>query len=190
MPDTIEIIDLQTLSHNWGCLTNTVFKFKRSDGTWQTNEREVYDHGHAASALLYDPMRNCITLVRQFRLPVHLNAPSGWLLETCAGLLDGDNPETCARREAKEETGVDVIDLTSIGHAFASPGSYTEIVHGFIGTYKGPPPVTHAGLAEEGEYIEVVEMAFAKALEMVTQGEITDMKTIWLIQALALRKLT
>jgi nudix-type nucleoside diphosphatase (YffH/AdpP family) len=131
-----------------------------------------------------------LTLVRQFRLPPHLQGDEGYLLEVCAGLLDGDTPETCARKEAMEETG---IAPSSLAHAFdlyASPGSLSEKTHCFIGFYAqvdrtGPG----GGLGHEGEDIETIEIGFAQALSLIETGAIRDSKTVALIQYAALKGL-
>src|SRR5690349_5136 len=74
------------------------------DGESET--REMYDRGNAATILLYNKTKHTVILTRQLRLPSYLNGnKSGMLTETCAGFLDGDDPETCVRRESEEETG-------------------------------------------------------------------------------------
>ena len=105
MDDRIKIVSSRTLSDDWGTLTKTTLDFRRSDGSWQRQDREIYDHGSAAALLLYCKSAHSVVLTRQFRLPVHLEGDGGLLIEVCAGLLDGDAPEVCARREAEEETG-------------------------------------------------------------------------------------
>lgn len=190
MSDRIKITSIDTLSNHWGKLTNTIYGFQRADGSWQTDQREVYDHGNAATVLLFDSRRDQIVLVRQFRLPVHNEGKNGWLLEAAAGLLDGNTPETCARREAFEETGIKVTNLQHAFVAFMSPGSLTEQLHCFIGNYTGPITTHQAGLAEEGEDIEVVEMPFEEAFSMIKSGEIVDAKTIMLLQHLAIKRLS
>ena len=68
-------------------------------------KREIYHRTPAACILLYDPKRETVILVRQFRLPAHLTGFPGWMIEVPAGLLDGDHPDEAIRREAMEETG-------------------------------------------------------------------------------------
>jgi GDP-mannose pyrophosphatase NudK len=149
--------------------------------------RETYDRGPAAAILLHNPACGKVILVRQFRFPVYAEGKQGWLLEVCAGLLDGDAPETCARREAEEESGYRV---KTIRHAFdteMSPGSVIETISCFVGTYGEDSRVsTGGGLEAEGEDIEVIELPLTEALAMIDDGMITDAKTILLLQWLAL----
>lgn len=178
------------LATGWGTLTSSTITLAHSDGVDRTFIREVYDHGNAAAILLLDPDRNVVTLVRQFRFPAHLNGDDGYLLEACAGLLDGDTPTDCARKEAIEETG---ICPPSIHHAFdiyASPGSLTEKIHCFVGLYGEADRVgPGGGLDHESEDIEIVQVDFADALGLIETGAIIDAKTVALIQHAALKGL-
>jgi len=187
MDEQVRILGRTLLSDNWGRLTKYEFDLKRRDGQWQKQVREVYDRGHAAVILLIDPARGTVILTRQFRFPVHLEGDNPMLIEACAGLLDGDDPETCARKEAAEETGYRVGAVTHLFDSYMSPGSVNEKLSFFIGTYSPDARVSDGGgLAHEGEDIEVMELPFATALEMVRSGEIVDAKTIMLIQHAAL----
>lgn len=183
----VEIVGVETLSRNWGVLQRYTFDINHMDGTRQRHEREVYDRGDAAVVLLHDPARDTVVLTRQFRLPAHLADGEGFLIEACAGLLDGEDPETCARREAEEETGYRVGALRHVFSAYMSPGSVTEKLHFFIGSYDAAARVAAGGgVDHEGEDIETLEMPFSTALAMIGTGEIVDAKTIMLLQVLAL----
>jgi GDP-mannose pyrophosphatase NudK len=185
--DGVKIVEEQLLSANWGRLTRYVIEVRRRDGTWQRQLREVYDRGNAATILLYDPRRGTVILTRQFRFPVAIEGDDPALIEACAGLLDGDDPETCARREAEEETGYRVGEVTHLFDSYMSPGSVKEKLSFFLGTYDERARVSDGGgLAHEGEDIEVLEMPLEAALEMVRTGEIADAKTIMLLQHVAL----
>ena len=125
-----------------------------------------------------------MVLTRQFRMPTYVNGnEDGMLIEACAGLLDEDGPEECIRRETEEETGFRVVHVVHIGAAYMSPGSVTEKVHFFVAEYTKEMQV-HAGggLDREEENIEVLELPFARALEMIESGEIQDTKTILLLR--------
>ncbi|GGA35966.1 NUDIX domain-containing protein [Pelagibacterium lentulum] len=189
MSDSIHPISKKILAENWGSLSAHEFEYRTRNGPSQILVREVYDHGSAAAVLLVNPDAGKITLVRQFRLPPHLNGDDGFLLETCAGLLDGDSPEVCAKKEAMEETGIAPQTLLHAFDLYASPGSVTEKVHCFVGTY-GPQDRkgNGGGLDHEGEDIEVVELDFDEALAMTTDGRIMDAKTVALIQFAALNR--
>ncbi|HTJ57521.1 MAG TPA: NUDIX domain-containing protein [Devosiaceae bacterium] len=187
MVDRIKIVGEEVLSRDWGILKRTSFEFQRRDGTWQRQVRETYDRGPAAAVLPYCPETGKIILVRQFRFPLFVKGKQAWILEACAGFLDGDDPETCARREAEEESGYRLKSLRKAFDAEMSPGSIIETVSCFIGTYGPDSKISNGGgLHHEGEDIEVVELELADALCRIDAGEITDAKTILLLQYLAL----
>lgn len=187
MPERVRNLSEEVLSRNWGVLKRTSFELQRRDGNWQRQTRETYDRGPAAAILLLNTDTGRVLLVRQFRFPVYVTGRDGLLLEVCAGLLDGEAPEVCARREAEEEAGVRVAALRHVFDADMSPGSVVETISCFVGTY-GHADVISAGggLEDEGEDIELVEMTLAEALVATEDGRITDAKTIVLLQWLAL----
>lgn len=191
MDDKIRLIGSEILSDDWGTLTRVTLDYRRDDGTVQRLSRENYDHGNAASILLFNPARRTVLLVRQFRYPVLANGDSAFLLEACAGLLDGDDPQTCARREAMEEMGHEPRDVTHVGEVYMSPGSVQEKVSLFTGHYD-EDTYRHrgGGLIEEGEELEVVEMGLDDALAACGDGRIVDGKTVILLQHLRLGEMT
>ena len=187
MADDFRILSDELLSDNWGTLTKYTFELRQRDGATRRHVREVYNRGHAAVILLCNPAANTVVLCRQFRLPVHLSGDDGWLIEACAGLLDGDDPETCARKEAEEETGYRPHTVRHAYDSYMSPGSVTEKLSFFIGEYDPSSKIsTGGGLAHEGEDIEVIEIAFPEAMAMIARGEIIDAKTIMILQHAAL----
>ncbi len=189
MTDHIIIDAVTELSRGWGRLDDYRITHLRRDGTPQTVQREVYDHGSAAAVLLHAPGPDTVILTRQFRLPPHLNGDAAWLVEAPAGLLDGDPPAVAARREAIEETGYEPHALDFLFDIYMSPGSLTEKCACFLAQYTpGEKIAEGGGLAHEGEDIEVFEIGFAEALSMVAEGGIVDGKTVLMLQALALRR--
>ena len=189
MIENVNILNTEILSDNWYILNKVTYEFTRPDGSKQTQNREAYDRGNGATILLYNLAQKSIILTKQFRLPTYLNGnPSGMLIEACAGLLDKDNAEDCIRRETEEETGYKITDVRKIFEAYMSPGSVTEIVYFFIAAYDKNMKVNEGGgLAHEEEHIEVLELDFEKALQMIDNGEIKDAKTMMLIQHLRLK---
>jgi nudix-type nucleoside diphosphatase (YffH/AdpP family) len=178
-----EIVRNQTLSQGWTRLSNYTVDYTDSEGETHRVQREVYQRTPAATILLYDPKRGTVVLVRQFRLPLQLHGEPAWILETPAGLLDGDQPEPAIRREAMEETGFRVRDVRFLFKAYSSPGSSTEVVHFFAASIDTKDRVSEGGgLAEEHEDIEVVEIPLDGAMAMIESGEIIDFKTIILLQ--------
>lgn len=178
----IRMISDELLSDNWYILRKYVFDLPRRNGGEVRQMREVYDRGNGATILLYSRVKQSVILTRQFRLPTYLNGnQDGMLLETCAGLLDGDDPEACVRREAMEETGFHVGEVTRLFEAYMSPGSVTELVYFFAAEYD-PSQRTGRGGGIEDEDIEVIEMPFSEALAGLRDGRIKDGKTIILLQ--------
>ncbi|CAN7558598.1 NUDIX domain-containing protein [Acidovorax sp. LjRoot66] len=186
--DNVRLVDAQLLSDSWYTLRKISVELRRRDGQWQRLSREAYDRGNGAALLLWDPRRSTVVLTRQFRLPAFLNgSPDGQLIEACAGLLDGDEPEACIRREAEEETGYRIRTPRKLFEAYMSPGSVTEKLHFFVAEYEpGDRVRAGGGLMEEGEDIEVIEMPLAEALAAIASGRIQDGKTIMLLQHVAL----
>ncbi|MBS3647095.1 NUDIX domain-containing protein [Pseudaminobacter sp. 19-2017] len=187
MDDRVRVISSEVLSDAWGVLKSTVFDYRRLDGNWERQTRETYDRGNGAAVLPYDPARNTVLLVRQFRFPAYLQGHPEPLLEACAGLLDEDDPETCARREAQEELGYQLHDLELICVPFMTPGSVTERLACFVARYSQEDRVSAGGgHIHEGEDIEVVEMTLEEAYRATRDGRISDAKTIVLIQHLVI----
>jgi len=183
----VRVIEERTLSDNWYVLKTTTFDFLRADGTWQRQHRETYDRGNGAVLLLYDRVRETVVLTRQFRFPAYVNGHDGMLIEAAAGLLDRATPEVRIRAEAEEETGYRVGVVRKVFEAFMSPGSVTEKLYFFVAEYDATAKAGHGGgIASEGEDIEVLELPFAAALQMIESGEIADGKTIMLLQYAAL----
>ena len=180
----ITILDTHILSDNWYTLKKITFEKTLQGGQPVKQAREVYDRGNGATILLYNKERQTIVLTRQFRLPTYVNGnATGLLIESCAGLLDQDNPEECIRRETEEETGYKVSAVKKVFEAYMSPGSVTEILYFFVAEYNSGMKVGQGGgLDHEHEDIEVLELPFTRALDMMTTGEIKDGKTMLLLQ--------
>ncbi len=184
MKNSIKIKETKLLSDNWGILTKVTYDYLTKTGELETHIREIYDRGNGASILLYNKKNKTVILTRQFRLPTYLNGnPSGLIIEACAGLLDGDTPEDCAKKEALEETGYKVTKIQKIFESYMTPGADTEILHFFVAEYTQDMKENEGGgLDHEQEHIEVLEMDFHKAFAKIETGEIKDAKTIMLLQ--------
>ena len=124
-------------------------------------------------------------------MPTYVNGNrTGMMVESCAGVLDGDDPLTCIIKETEEETGYQIKNVKKVFEMYMSPGAVTEILHFFIAEYDEKMKVSDGGgLEVEHEDIEVLEINFHKALGMVNSGEIKDAKTIILLQFAQINKL-
>jgi GDP-mannose pyrophosphatase NudK len=184
----VRILEERLLSDDWYVLKKTTFEYRCRDGRWERQSRETYDRGNGAVLLLFNVDRSTVVLIRQFRFPAFMNGCiDGLLVEACAGLLDGEDPHTCIRREAEEETGFRIRSPRKILEAYMSPGSVTEKLHFFVAEYELQDRVSAGGGdAAEGEDIEVLELTLASALQMIGTGAIQDGKTIMLLQYAAL----
>jgi nudix-type nucleoside diphosphatase (YffH/AdpP family) len=187
----IKNIVKHTLSDNWYTLYKYTYEYQRKDGLWERQEREAYDRGNGAAILLFNKEKGTVILTKQFRMPTYVNGNTdGMMVEVCAGLLDGNHPEACIKKEVEEETGYKINKVEKVFESYMSPGSVTEILYFFIGEYKERMKVGEGGGAEnETENIEVLELNFDKAMHWVREGKIKDAKTIMLLQYAALNNL-
>jgi nudix-type nucleoside diphosphatase (YffH/AdpP family) len=185
--DRIRVKDVRLLSNEHYVLKAVTFDYRRSNGEWQTLHREVFDRGHAAALLPYNPSSRTVVLVRQFRLPAYLSGHDDLLVEAAAGMLDDETPEKRIRAEAEEETGYRLHHVHKVFEAFMSPGAVTEKLHFFVAEYDPSMRIGDGGgIAGEGEDIEVLELSIDEALAMIADGRIADAKTIMLLQHAAL----
>jgi nudix-type nucleoside diphosphatase (YffH/AdpP family) len=189
LENRVKLRELKTLSDNHYILRRATFEFRRSDGSWQTQVRESYDIGDGAAVLPLDRARGSVILVRQFRWPAFEAGSRTLSVEVPAGKLDGDDPETCVRREALEEAGIELGAVRRLYHCFSTPGALKERLSLFLGDYDSSRPrAAGGGHAHEGEDIAVLELELDEAWAMVTDGRIDDAKTILLIQAAKLER--
>ena len=187
LAERVRVEKVETLSDDWYVLRKTTFSFLRSDGVWQRLSRETYDRGNGAAILLYNLAAQTVVLTRQFRYPVYVNGHDDLLIEAPAGLLDSAQPDERIRAEVEEETGYRITDIRPIFEAYMSPGSVTEKLHFFVGSYDVADCVSSGGgKSEEGEDIERLELTINEALHMIADGRIKDGKTIMLLQYAAL----
>jgi ADP-ribose pyrophosphatase len=141
--------------------------------------REVFERGHAACVLPYDPVLDHVVLIEQFRVGA-LAAGDGdpWLLETVAGIIDaGEAPEAVVRREAQEEAGLTVSDLEPLGTFLMSPGGTSESIALFAGRCDAARAGGIHGLPEEGEDIRVFTVPADEAIAMVHDNRIRNAMT-------------
>jgi nudix-type nucleoside diphosphatase (YffH/AdpP family) len=188
----IAILEDKTLWKGWSHLRGITFDFFREGRAPHRLSWEVFDRRNASAILLHNVERDTVTLVRQLRIAAHLSGEYPYLLEAPAGFIDdGEAALQAALREALEETGYKITRATPAYAAYMSPGSVTEKLHGFYAAVTDADRIADGGgLDDEQEDLEVVELPFAEAMEMVEAGEIIDAKTIMLLQWAALRRST
>jgi len=179
---TTELIDIQTLYSGWIRLLRA--KLRLPGG--EVIEREIEDHGEAACVLPYDPERRTAMLVRQLRAPVLYAAGHDSMLEAIAGVVEAEDSAACARREAMEEAGVALGPIESVAIAWTMPGISTERMHFFLAHYSAGAPLENR--SAEDEAVEVVEMGLDDLARIADSGELSDLKSLFLIQTLRLRQ--
>jgi ADP-ribose pyrophosphatase len=165
------------------------FRHRLFAGGWsEPRLHDVVRRGDAVSVLLYDPDRDCLVLVEQFRLAGLFGGRSPWQTESVAGLIDTDEtPEQVARRETREEANLDVIgDLVPIQRMMPASGSFDEVVWLFCGRVDARAATGVHGLADEHEDIRVVVKTLAEAEAMLDAGAIESSHTLvalhWLLR--------
>ncbi len=138
-------------------------------------DREVFERGHAVGVLLYDPVRDTVALIEQFRVGALAAGRSPWLIEIVAGIVEeGESPEEVARREALEEAGCQVEDLVEIADFLVTPGASSETVRLYCGRVDSGAIGGVHGLAEESEDIRVFVVDVNEALDWVGNGRIAN----------------
>ncbi|MDA1131956.1 MAG: NUDIX domain-containing protein [Proteobacteria bacterium] len=147
-------------------------RFRRFDGTWSHEVgREVFDRGHAVAVLPYDPERDEVVIVEQFRAGPFAAGDDPWILEIVAGAIEtGEAPDEVARRECREETGLAVARLDLIAAYYPSPGSISEHMHLYAARVDTRDAGGTHGLADEGEDIRVHVVASATAFADLDSG--------------------
>jgi nudix-type nucleoside diphosphatase (YffH/AdpP family) len=164
---------------------SVTFEQLRRDGRWQQRKREIYDHGNSAVVLPYDPIRDTVLLTSQFRLPIYLQDGVDRSIEACAGKLEGEKAETRIIKEIEEELGYRIEKVDRLFELYVSPAAIMEKITFFTCAYSPADKVSEGGgLADEGEDIEVIETTLEQAAAMIAGGEITDAKTVILVQFL------
>ncbi|HTR85062.1 MAG TPA: NUDIX domain-containing protein [Reyranella sp.] len=158
-------------------------------GTSEVIAREVFERGQAAAVLPYDPARDELILVRQFRAGCYVAGRHPWTWEVVAGIIeDGESAEGMARREVVEEAGLSITDIIPIHNVMLTPGACSESCQLFVGRVD----TTHAGgvfgLASEHEDILVKVIPFAEARAMLDRDEIDNAASVVALQWLALHR--
>jgi len=181
-------VELRKVETAWqGYLTIMIATFAGPDGA--AFRREIEHHGRAACVLPYDPKRKTALMVNLPRAPVIWAGGPPELLEAPAGMVENEDPEDTAIREAMEEAGVALRRLDPVGSPFSSPGVSSERVDLFLAEYEAADRRgSGGGLAEEHENITVQEVPLALLWTWVEHRRIEDLKSLTLILALRVRR--
>ena len=151
--------------------------------------REVFERGQAAAVLPYDPIRDEVVLIRQFRAGAFAAGRHPWCWEIVAGMIEaGETSEQVARREAIEEAAVKILDLVPLYSLVLSPGACSETCNIFLGRIDATGVGGVHGLASENEDILVRAMPFADARALLVRDEIDNSAAVIALQWLALHR--
>ena len=152
-------------------------------------ERELFVRGDVVGVLPYDPVRDEVLLVEQFRPGAMYQSPDPWLWEIVAGMIDTDEtPAEVARREAFEEAGLEIARLVPISRYLASPGASTEEVHLFLGECDLSGAGGRHGLADEDEDILARVVGAERAIGMLDTREVRNALGIIALQWLTMHR--
>lgn len=183
-----QLLDRQTVFQGYFRIDQLVFKHETFAGGWTGSfKRELFERGHAAAVLPYDPDRDEVVLIEQFRVGAYENCDNPWLLEVVAGVIEaGETAQQVAHRESLEEAGCQLRQLESITNYFVSPGGTSERTHLFCAAVDSSNVSGLHGLADEFEDIKVHVVSRERALQMIADGSICSAAPIIALQWLQL----
>ncbi|WP_099610570.1 ADP-ribose diphosphatase [Vibrio fujianensis] len=183
----IDIVSKQTLFQGFFRMVKYRFRHRLFQGGWsELIEREMFERGHAAALLPYDPLRDEVVIIEQIRVGA-LEDAQPWQLEIVAGIIEsGELPADVVRREAQEEAGLKVDRLEKITAYYPSSGGCSEKLDVYVGEVDSTQASGVHGLAEEGEDINLHVMKRSDAYQLVKEGRIENGASIIALQWLEL----
>ncbi|MEE4408559.1 MULTISPECIES: ADP-ribose diphosphatase [Serratia] len=184
----VEIIARETLYRGFFSLNLYRFRHRLFNGDMSPEiKREIFERGHAAVLLPYDPVRDEVVLIEQLRIAAVDTSSSPWLLEMVAGMIEtGESVEDVCRREAQEEAGVEVGRCKPVLSYLASPGGTSERLSIMVGEVDATTAEGIHGLEEEHEDIRVHVVSREQAYRWVEEGAIDNAASVIALQWLAL----
>ncbi|WP_299622747.1 NUDIX domain-containing protein [Pelagibius sp.] len=184
----IEIIEKTEAFKGYFQIDRYRLRHSKFDGGWTAEmRREVFERGHAAAVLLYDPALDQVVMIEQFRVGAYAAGEEPWLIEIVAGIIDpGETAEAVVRREAMEEAGCEISALEPIGRYLVSPGGSSETLTLFCGRVDASAAGGLHGLEHEGEDIRVLPLPRPQALKLLSEGAIANFTAVVALQWLAL----
>ncbi len=189
-PDDVEVVEKTTPYDGYFQIDVYRLRHKRFGGGWsEVMSRELFERGQAAVVLPYDPARDAVVLIEQFRIGAYAAGLAPWLIEPVAGIVEaGETPEDVARREALEEAGCEITELEPIGTVLTTPGGCSELVHLYCGRVDSAGVGGIHGLGHEHEDIRAFTLPADTALERLARYEYNNASTVMTLQWLALNR--
>lgn len=188
----VEIQDRQRVFQGFFAIDKITLRHRLYKGGWsEAFTRELFVRGHAAGVLLYDPAKDAVVLVEQFRIGILADTNnSPWALELVAGIVDdGETAVDMAVREVREEAGLEISDARFICEYYNSPGGSDECISLFYAEVDSSQAGGVYGLADEHEDIKVVVLPRVSAMQAIQQGQINNAMAIIALQWLQIKKL-
>lgn len=186
-PQDVEIISKEILFKGFFRMIKYRFRHKLFEGGWsEVIEREMFERGHAAALLPYDPVSDQVVLIEQIRVGA-LEHAHPWQLEIVAGIIDTDeSPEQVVRREASEEAGILVEELAKVTSYYPSSGGCSEKLDVYVGKVDASTAHGIHGLDYEGEDIRVHVVSRETAYQWIVEGKFENGASIIALQWLQL----
>lgn len=189
-PTTVDIIEKAPVYQGYFRINRYTLRHALfAGGMSGTLTREVFERGHAVGLLPYDPVRDEVVLIEQFRIGAYVAEIEPWLIEIVAGIIeDGETPEDVARRETLEEAGLTISELLPMCRYVVSPGGSSESVRVFLGRIDSSHAGGIHGLNSEDEDIRVTALPWADARRLLDDGKITNALGLIALQWFALHR--
>jgi ADP-ribose pyrophosphatase len=183
-PAEIDVIEKETVFQGYFRVDAYTFRHGRFDGGWsRPMRREVFERGHAAALLPYDPVRRQFVLCEQFRIGALAAGMNPWQLEVVAGIVEeSETPDAVVLRETQEEVGRTVLDLWPVQRYLVSPGGTSETAHLFLGRVSAEGAGGLFGMPDEDEHIRVRVVDEDDLRALLDQGKITNAATLIMAQ--------
>lgn len=174
--DDVVVVSKDSVYQGYFRVDRYLLKHRTFAGGWTPAVgREVFERGHAVSVLLYDPVRDEVALIEQFRVGALAAGWQPWLIEVVAGIIDeGESTDEVARRETREEAGCEVLDLVKIADVILSPGAVSETLRMYCARVDCGNLGGLHGLEHEAEDIRVFTLPSDEAIAMVKDGRINN----------------
>ncbi len=188
--DDVQILEKTPAYEGYFRIDRYRLRHRLHKGGWSGEmTREVFERGHAAAMLPYDPVLDRVVLIEQFRIGAYAAGRDPWLVEIVAGIIEpGETAADVVRRESVEEAGRPVLDLIPICTFLVSPGGTSESISLFCGRMDSSGAGGIYGQAEEHEDIRVIVLPFAEAKARVEAGRIDNASALIALQWLMLNR--
>jgi ADP-ribose pyrophosphatase len=190
VPDSVEILKAETPFRGFFRVDRYTLRHRTHASGWsEAMTREVFERGHAVAVLPYDPVRDEVVLIEQFRPGALAGGMAPWQVEVVAGMIEPEEtPETVACRESEEEAGLQIRELIPISHYLATPGGSSETIRLYCGLIDATDAGGLHGLDHENEDIHARAMAFEDAFGLLGQGPADNAPTVMALYWLALNR--